>query len=171
MLSLEECYQLLQLNAGASKDEIKRAFRSRAKQLHPDQNTSPDAHNQFILLHEAYDILYHKKNSAYPSYEKEQARRQHVRRAAGSYAKMKYEEYLREVEMYHNSPYAWVFKMLYYGLFFIYLFCAMLFAFIPFGLLSYGVQWFLLSCPLWVLSYFTFLYAYEWKREIDPLFE
>jgi len=38
-------------------------------------------------------------------------------------------------------------------------------------LLSYGIKWFLVSCPLWVLSAFTFSYAYDWKKEIDPLFK
>jgi hypothetical protein len=64
-----------------------------------------------------------------PSAEEERMER--ARKAAANYARMKYEEYVRETELYHTSPYAWIFRILYYGLFFIYLFCAMVFASIP----------------------------------------
>ena len=101
------------------------------------------------------------------AYEKHMER---ARRSAAAYARMKYEQYERETELYHNSPYAWIFKILYYGLFLIYLFCAMLFAILPIGLLTVGVKWFFISCPLWVLSYISFVGAYQWKKEIDPLF-
>jgi hypothetical protein len=172
MLTILSCYHILKLKPGATPEEIKRAFRRLAKELHPDRNPAPDAQQQFILLHEAYNTLLHYE----PAKAQTQAeilyrRQQQARKKAEHYARMKYEEYLREVELYHNSPYAWVFKILYYGLFFIYLFCAMCFAAIPLVLLTYAVKWFLLSCPLWVLAYFTFGYAYQWKDEIDPLFE
>ena len=174
MLPIHECYVLLRVSPGATLDEIKQAFRSRAKQLHPDRNDDANAHEQFILLHEAYERLCRNKTVvAVPSETQQEAREKNVaraRRTADAYARMKYEEYIRETEMYHNSPYAWIFKMLYYGLFLVYLFCAMLFAILPIGLLTVGWKWFFISCPLWVLSYFTFLYAYQWKREIDPLF-
>ena len=172
MLHIRDCYALLRLSPNASLDEIKQAFRLRAKQLHPDHNPSPDAHDQFIRLHEAYELLTRKRpvqSEDNPRAERDD-RMERSRKAAANYARMKYEEYLRETELYHQSPYAWIFKILYYGLFFIYLFSAMVFACIPLVLIGYGIQWFLLSCPLWILSFFTFAYAYQWKKEIDPLF-
>ncbi|MEO0764628.1 MAG: molecular chaperone DnaJ, partial [Pseudomonadota bacterium] len=43
---------------GASADEIKKGFRSKAKELHPDRNADkPDAEAQFKEANEAYDIL------------------------------------------------------------------------------------------------------------------
>jgi hypothetical protein len=41
----------------ATTDEIKSAFRSKAKRLHPDHNPSPIAAKQFHRVHEAYETL------------------------------------------------------------------------------------------------------------------
>ena len=52
-----ECYGLLGLREGASPGQIKEAFRRRAKLVHPDLNTSPEAHEAFLYLTEAYRVL------------------------------------------------------------------------------------------------------------------
>jgi hypothetical protein len=174
MLSTSECYGILRLRPGASAEEVRQAFRRLAKELHPDQNPAADAHDRFILLHEAYERLRKRPQGvagSESSYREEAVRMQRTRQRAAAYARMRYEEYEREKALYHTSPYAWVFRILYYGLFLIYLFCAMLFAAIPLVLAGYSWKWLAISSPLWVLSYFTFSYAYQWKREIDPLFE
>ena len=49
-------YEVLGVNRGASSDEIKKAFRKKAKECHPDTNKSPDAEAQFKELGEAYDV-------------------------------------------------------------------------------------------------------------------
>lgn len=51
-------YQRLGLSRQASKEEIKKAYRKLALQFHPDRNKSPDAHEKFIAINEAYLILY-----------------------------------------------------------------------------------------------------------------
>lgn len=51
-------YQILEVSRTASADEIKRAYRQKAKQLHPDRNKdNPDAEAQFKEVNEAYDCL------------------------------------------------------------------------------------------------------------------
>ncbi len=45
------------LHENASKDEIRRAYRKLAMKYHPDKNSDPKAHQVFIDLAEAYDIL------------------------------------------------------------------------------------------------------------------
>ena len=50
-------YQILQLPETARIQEIKSAYRRLAKKFHPDLNKSPDAHNNFILVNEAYEFL------------------------------------------------------------------------------------------------------------------
>ena len=45
------------LKPGASQDEIKKAYRKKALQLHPDVNPHPQAKEQFQRLLEAYEIL------------------------------------------------------------------------------------------------------------------
>jgi hypothetical protein len=59
-------YTMLGLSGDADAAEIKLAFRTKAKRLHPDINPSPIAAKQFQRLTEAYDVLSDTlKRSAY----------------------------------------------------------------------------------------------------------
>jgi len=51
-------YKVLGLSSIATKEEIKKAYRKLALEFHPDKNKSPDAHEKFIEINEAYLILY-----------------------------------------------------------------------------------------------------------------
>ena len=50
-------YELLGLDRGASEGEIKKAFRRRARELHPDVSEAPDAEERFREVVEAYEVL------------------------------------------------------------------------------------------------------------------
>lgn len=50
-------YQVLGLSSNASEASIRRAFRCRAKLLHPDINPGAKAKQEFLLVNEAYQIL------------------------------------------------------------------------------------------------------------------
>lgn len=51
-------YDILGINRGASDDEIKKAFRNKAKQYHPDANPdNPTAEANFKEINEAYEVL------------------------------------------------------------------------------------------------------------------
>jgi DnaJ domain len=52
-----DLYTLLGVGASASGDEIARAFRARAKQLHPDRSDAPDSAARFNDLVRAYGVL------------------------------------------------------------------------------------------------------------------
>jgi len=54
---LRDLYEILGVERGASEDEIKSAYRKRAKECHPDTNREPDAENRFKELSEAYSVL------------------------------------------------------------------------------------------------------------------
>jgi len=50
-------YELLGVGRAASEDEIKRAFRRLARELHPDVSEVPDADERFREVVEAYEVL------------------------------------------------------------------------------------------------------------------
>lgn len=110
--------KVLGVEHNASDMEIKRAFRKRAKDTHPEFNSASDAEQQFITLNEAYDILIHHKTrelfeedlntyhnpEAYPPYK-------HwiivARERATVHSRLPYKEFTR-TKFYqgtHTSPY------------------------------------------------------------------
>jgi len=57
-MAKRDYYDVLGAAKGAPADELKKAFRKKVKELHPDQNQdNPNAEAQFKDVNEAYDIL------------------------------------------------------------------------------------------------------------------
>ncbi|HCW06494.1 MAG TPA: hypothetical protein DGG95_03905 [Cytophagales bacterium] len=122
--TLDSYCQILGISENASIEDIKRAYRQKAKLLHPDKNKNSDAHEQFILLNEAYDCLLSIKSGAQTvtiesdpySYEDWfRQTQEEARQRAREYAQMRYEEY-KKTDQYKKSQAA---KMVVEHLYFI----------------------------------------------------
>jgi hypothetical protein len=97
-MTLPDYYKILGINADSSVEEIKKAYRKKARLYHPDINTAPDAKDRFICATEAYEFLLanHEKikidnqayNQAIEDWRKYRQYRAHKR--ATAYARASY---------------------------------------------------------------------------------
>lgn len=98
-LTIEEAYLILEVNENSSISDIKKSFRKKAKQYHPDVNKEQDTEQLFIKITEAYNYLTSSPKTSYSAsstsdhYAKEEEIREQARKKAQEYARMKYEEF------------------------------------------------------------------------------
>ena len=50
-------YGLLKVRRDATQDEVKRAYRRLARELHPDVNPDPETQERFKEITQAYEVL------------------------------------------------------------------------------------------------------------------
>jgi len=65
-------YELLQVDAAATFDQIHKAYRSLAMRYHPDRNSAPGAASMMSSINEAYSVL--SEPSRRKSYDEQRAR-------------------------------------------------------------------------------------------------
>lgn len=68
-MSKRDYYEVLGVSKNASKEEIKKSYRTMVKKFHPDRNKESDAESKFKEVQEAYEILSDdQKRNAYDQY-------------------------------------------------------------------------------------------------------
>ena len=97
-------YEILGLRASASAEEIKRAYRKKAMESHPDVNPTPGAGEIFLQVNEAYAILSDvQKRTVYNQKLRDQAARaagnayaQHAPAGAQAASEADFQQYVRQ---------------------------------------------------------------------------
>lgn len=111
---LAEAYTILELGPSCTLADVRKAYRLKAKVLHPDVNKAPGAHGQFVQLREAYEYLVDIKsgkltNSSSNTTKEPEAhawteeRKEEARERARQYADMRYREFRKSS---HDKYYA-----------------------------------------------------------------
>jgi len=100
-MNINNYYEILGIQSNASIDDIKKAYRKKARLYHPDINPAPDAKDHFISITEAYEFLianYQKIKTDDQLYQQamedwRKYRQDRSRKRASVYARSSYETF------------------------------------------------------------------------------
>jgi uncharacterized integral membrane protein len=115
-MTVKDYYDILGIPVNSSIDEIKKAYRRKARLCHPDINPAPDAKDQFILTTEAYEFLiaYHERirfdDKAYQQamedwrkYRQDRSRKKATIYAKASYVTFKNTKFYRTTRIFDGT--------------------------------------------------------------------
>lgn len=113
---ISEYYEILGLPLNSSIEDIKKAYRKKARLYHPDINHSPDAKDKFIKVTEAYDFLMasHEKGQLddqdyfriveeWRKYRQDRSRQRAQYYARSSFARFKNSKYYKSTRILNAS--------------------------------------------------------------------
>jgi hypothetical protein len=115
-MTISEYYSVLDLPLNSSIDDIKKAYRQKARMYHPDINPSPDAKDMFISATEAYEFLIANYNKIHDSdetyrqamedwrkYRQDRSRQRATAYSRASYARFKNTKFYRSTRIFDGT--------------------------------------------------------------------
>ncbi len=100
-MTTSDYYRILDLEYGSSVEQIKKAYRSKAREFHPDINHNPEAKDKFVEVTEAYEFLISNFSKIVTGEEEfrrvmedwRRYRQRNARRKANVYARTSYAQF------------------------------------------------------------------------------
>jgi len=115
-MTLTDYYRVLGLLPEATVEEIKKAYRNKARKYHPDINHTPEAKDRFIEITEAYDFLisyherilsdeeaYHQAMEEWRKYRQSKSRRRAYAYARTPYSKFRNTKFYRTTRIFDGT--------------------------------------------------------------------
>lgn len=115
-MTVSDYYKILGLKNGCSAEEIKKAYRKKARECHPDINHAPDAKDMFISITEAYEFLitnfekmssdeqsYHQAMEDWRKYRQDRSRQKARVYAQSSYVRFKNTKFYKTTRIFDGT--------------------------------------------------------------------
>lgn len=115
-MTLIDYYNILGLPVNSSVEEIKKAYRKKARLYHPDINPSPEAKDLFISVTEAYEFLisyhenlknddqaYHQAMEDWRKYRQDRSRKRASAYARTSYSTFKSTKFYKTTRIFDGT--------------------------------------------------------------------
>jgi len=175
-MSSEECYSILNVSPGTDKQDIKRAYRRKAKVYHPDVNNSEDAQKQFLLLTEAYAILTQDKIATprivYRNHihVKDPYRPETRQERVAWHARKQYEEFKSNNEKFKSSVWYMPFLVFSYFVWFMGTCVALGFMLTPLVMMFINKMLGLYMMPIVLMGFAVMTGVFRFKNEINRYF-
>ena len=96
-------YKILGLSENASKKEVKKRYKKLVKKCHPDLNPDPKAHEEFILITEAYDFLMESERAVNKSSKSKNSKFEAYRERSREIFEKKQKRKKEEIEQFYKS--------------------------------------------------------------------
>lgn len=173
-IEVSHYHQVLGVPRGATKREIKLAYRRLALEWHPDVNASAQAHQKFTEISLAYKTLMNLSESAVNSAETPPQSREQIRKERRKKAEEKIRQanefiakqrLLRKIRIL-QSPYLWVYRLTHRLSFVIMCFLPSLLLFLLFHAFQFGIEAFLISIVIGLIAiYYPVISSYDYYKE------
>jgi hypothetical protein len=115
-MTITDYYEIFDLPSTSTIEEIKKAYRKKARLYHPDINPAPDAKEHFIIITEAYEFLianhekiktddqtYQQAMEDWRKYRQDRSRKRATVYAHASYGKFKNTNFYKTTRIFDGT--------------------------------------------------------------------